>query len=219
MNPSAREEYRALLRRQRDLTRDYERLLDKLHEEGESATLLPTCIGWPTPPVYVERRCALDRDIDGNMHLVTLPGQRAVGLKELRDFTSQVESLIIVDQYMFSGDGGTASAIAEDFKRTARIAGKRLNRVHFIYDPSHATKAICDEIAKQLAQHKVHMSERHTNIVHDRLWIADRSRALVIGTSFNGIGSRAAFLIPLPHPDLNSVLEYLDENALSRAEA
>ena len=62
------------------------------------------------------------------------------------------------------------------------------------------------------------MTEHGTDTVHDRVWIADRKRGLVVGTSFNGLGSRAAFLLPLPDPDLVAVLEYLDEHSLSRAE-
>jgi hypothetical protein len=219
MAASAQEQYRSILHRQRELNREYDALLDKLVEEGGETRFPPPGIGWPSRTVYVERRCALERDADGNMNFVTLPGQRSIGLKELRDFTAQTEDLIVVDPFVFSGTRGDAQAVAEDFKRAARVGGKTLKRVHFVCDAGHTTAAVRSEIAALCAHHKVRMSERHTDTIHDRVWIADRARALVVGTSFNGLGSRAAFLLPLPDPDLKAVLEYLDAQSLSRAEA
>jgi hypothetical protein len=217
MSTSAREEYRSLLRRQRELSHEYDALLDRLIEEGDGIQLPPPSIGWPSRTVYVERRCALERDVEGNMQLVALQGQRHIGLNELRDFTDQTEALIVVDPYIFSGIRGSAAAIAEDFKRAARVGGKSLKRVHFIRDVNETTNAVRSEIVALCAKHKVHMTERHTDAIHDRIWIADRLRGLVVGTSFNGLGSKAAFLLPLPNPDLKALLKHFDAHSLSRA--
>ena len=219
MTPAFREEYKALLRRQREVNRDYETLLERYTESDEGATHLPPGLGWPSRPIYVSRRCALDRDGAGNLGLMTLPGQRSIGLKELRDFTVEAEDLIVIDPYVFSGHRGSAEQIATDFKKTARVAGKWLKKIHFVYDKEKVTNAVKNEIQQILLENSVKSSESQTSEIHDRIWIADRSRALVVGTSFNGLGGRAAFLLPLPDPDLKSLLEYLDEKSLSRAEA
>ncbi len=218
---SLQEQYRDLLRRQRELDRAYEALLDQQEELADGNSLLPPHLRHPSRVVYINRRCALDRADDGTLHLVTLPGQRTVGLKELRDFTVEAEDLIIVDPYVFSGTTERAVNIAEDFKRTARVGGKWLKRVHFIYDSSAkcTTKTVKSAISQVLKDSSIKMSSRATNLMHDRVWIADRKRALVVGTSFNGLGGRAAFLLPLPDPDLQALLEFLDANSLSRAEA
>jgi len=219
--PSLQEQYRDLLRRQRDLDRAYEALLDQQEDVAEGHSLLPPNLRHPGRLVYINRRCALDRADDGTLHFVTLPGQRTVGLKELRDFTVEAEDLIIVDPYVFSGPAERASNIAEDFKRTARVGGKWLKRIHFIYDSSTkcTTKTVKAAISHVLKDSSVKMSSRPSNLMHDRVWIADRKRALVVGTSFNGLGGRVAFLLPLPDPDLQVLLEFLDVNSLSRAEA
>ena len=219
--PSIQDEYRDILRRQRELNRAYEALLERQESPAEGSTLLPPHPWRPDRVVYVNRRCALERSDDGSLHLITLPGQRSIGLKELRDFTVDVESLIIVDPYAFSGSSDRAEEIAEDFKRTARAGGKWLKRVHFVYDPStkSTTKAVKAAISKVFKESNIQMSTRKSSEMHDRVWIADRKRALVVGTSFNGIGGRAAFLLPLPEPDLQALLEFLDEKSLSRAEA
>lgn len=219
--PSLQEQYSDLLRRQRALDRAYEALLDQQEGLGASNSLLPPHLRHPSRVVYLNGRCALDRADDGTLHLVTLPGQKAVGRKELRDFTIEAEDLIIVDPYAFSGPIQRASDIAEDFKRTARVGGKWLKRIHFIYDASTkcTTKAVRTSISQVLKDSSVKMSSRSSNLIHDRVWIADRRRALVVGTSFNGLGGRAAFLLPLPDPDLQALLEFLDKNSLSRAES
>lgn len=219
--PSLQEEYKDLLRRQRELNRAYEALLDRQEEHADGSPLLPPHLRHPERVVYVNRRCALERSDDGTLHFVTLPGQRTVGLKELRDFTANAEALIIVDPYVFSGPNDRAADIAEEFKRTARVDGKWLKRVHFIYDASTkcTTKTVKAAISRVLKDASITVSSRPSNVIHDRVWIADRRRALVVGTSFNGLGGRAAFLLPLPDPDLRALLEFLDENSLSRAEA
>jgi hypothetical protein len=218
MTSDAQEKYRLLLRRQHELNREYEAFLEQHEESFEGPVPLPPHLGFPSRTVYINRRCALDRDNEGNLGLVTLPGQRALGLKELRDFTVEAESLIVVDPFVFSGNKASAKVIAAEFERTARVAGKWLKRVHFIYDQSHMTNSVKAEIEGALAENNVRSTRCHSDVIHDRLWIADRSRAIVVGTSFNGIGGRAAFLLPLPEPDLNALLEFLDENSLTRAE-
>ena len=37
--------------------------------------------------------------------------------------------------------------------------------------------------------------------VHDRVWIKDFHSAYVVGTSFNGLGDKCAFILSLPEED------------------
>lgn len=129
------------------------------------------------------------------------------------------ESLIIVDPYVFSGPRSSAEQISNDLKKSARIGGKSLRRVHFVYDSDNVTATLRSSVRKLLATESVKMTEAQTGELHDRVWIADRKRGIVVGTSLNGIGERAAFLLPLPEPDLTALLEFLDNRKLSRAES
>jgi hypothetical protein len=45
---------------------------------------------------------------------------------------------------------------------------------------------------------------------HDRFWIADRARGLVVGTSLNKIGSRIFFVDELSESDVAAVLAEVD---------
>lgn len=122
---------------------------------------------------------------------LTLPGERETGLKELRDFTSEAKSLIIVDRYIFSGKKENAEQIAKEFSRSARLAGKWLKQIHFVHDPSQTTQEIEKHVTQRLNDEDVRMTSAHVTEIHDRIWIADRKRAIVVGTSLNGIGKRS----------------------------
>jgi hypothetical protein len=178
----------------------------------------------PFPPfrertIYIERQCAFANEQDSFMQMLTLPGQRASGLKEIRDFTFETESLIIVDPYIFSGASNKAGDITDDFKKSVRAAGKHIKRIHFVYDtaPGNTTNAIRSSIKEMLKDGSIIVTEVQSGILHDRIWISDRKKAIVVGTSLNGIGGRVAFILPLPDEDLNSLIDYLDQNNLSRS--
>jgi len=168
--------------------------------------------------VHIERQCAFAQESEKYIQMLTLPGQRASGLREIRDFTSGTESLIIVDPYIFSGSGDKADAITDELKKSVRATGKCIKRIHFVYDPQpdKTTNAIRNSIKKMLKEESVHVTESQSNVLHDRIWISDRKRAIVVGTSLNGIGGRIAFILPLSDEDLSALLEYLDENHLTR---
>jgi len=217
--PTPLQTYKDLLRRQRELDREYETLLEQQDCLVQGTSLLPPRLRQANRVVYINKRCALDRTDDGTLHFLTLPGQRAGGLSELRDFTRNAVDLIIVDPYIFNGRAERGIDIAENFKKSARVCGRWLKRIHFVYDPSQTTRAVKSRILKTLKDESIVASSCESKLIHDRVWIADRKRALVVGTSFNGLGGRAAFLLPLPDSDLLEFLKFLDENSLSRAEA
>ena len=169
--------------------------------------------------VYVERSCPLSNSGSNQIHMLTKPGERSNGLKELRDFTRESESLIIVDPYFFSGKKTNAEKITDDLERCTRAKQKSLKRVHVIFDSSSETQSVRKCITNMFKSNGVHLSMATTDEVHDRVWVSDRERALVVGTSLNGIGNRAAFLLPLPDTDLNELLDFLDNNSLSRQES
>ncbi|MCK8136718.1 hypothetical protein [Pseudoalteromonas sp. 2CM28B] len=214
-----KERYLSLLRKQRELMFEYENMLEEvdLFEHPELLNF-PMLID-RHKRVYVENRCPLRESKNDSLQLLTKPGERNSGLKELRDFTRESESLIIIDPYFFSGESSKAQIIASDVEKCTRAKQRFLKRVHVVYDPSSQTKAVKKYIEEMFKNNSIYFSTSTTDEVHDRVWISDRNRALVVGTSLNGIGNRAAFLLPLPESDLNELLDFLDEKSLSRKES
>ena len=142
--------------------------------------------------IYVERQCGFAQEFEKHLQMLTLPRQRAYGLREIRDFTSETESLIIVDPFIFSGPSDRAEAITNELKKSVRAAGKRkhIKRIHFVYgtEPGNTTKDIRNRIMQMLKENSVQVTEAQSNVLHDRIWISDRKRAIVVGTSLNGVG-------------------------------
>ena len=143
---------------------------------------------------------------------------RATGLKEIRDFTRDARKLMIVDPYAFGGPSDTASVdeYVDHFCHVARLDGGCLSALHVIFDSTKGqTKSIRKSISARAKEAGVRFTESDTNVIHDRVWIADRERGLVVGTSFGGLGQRSAFLLDLPTADLKHVLEFFDESGLT----
>jgi hypothetical protein len=44
----------------------------------------------------------------------------------------------------------------------------------------------------------------HQEEIHDRVWLKDETDAVVVGTSFNGLGNKCAFLLNLEAADASS---------------
>ena len=141
---------------------------------------------------------------DGGMMrlLVGPPGSAATrqeGIKEIRDFTREAERLVIVDPYAYGGEGAAAGEYVDELCKAARLDGKTLRELHIVYSSRHGnTNAIKKELSERAYKAQVKLTDRDSEKVHDRIWLADGKRGLVVGTSFGGLGrSRAAFLLPL----------------------
>ncbi|NOU34203.1 MAG: hypothetical protein HOO96_40440 [Polyangiaceae bacterium] len=155
----------------------------------------------------------------GVTQLVTGPGlaTRSDGIKEIRDFTRDAVKLVIVDPYAYGGEGASAKKYVDELCKAARVGGKALKALHIIFSSSKGqTKAIQDELACRAYAAKVRLSDSDTDLIHDRIWIADGNRGLVAGTSFGGLGARASFLLPLPPSDLAHIQEFLEESGFLR---
>ena len=207
--------YREVLQRYNELMRDYEMFLSQLEEADLENYWLPAIIPHRSM-LYIERRCEFASDGEV-LRFLSVPGQRDIGLKELRDFTREAKSLMIIDPYIFSVEKEQAERFAKDLMESARVGGQWLEQIHFVHDPRHTRSGIKGCIEQRLKKKRIRMTDKPTTEIHDRVWIADRKRAIVVGTSLNGIGKRAAFLLPLPDCDLNALLDFLDQKALSRA--
>lgn len=139
---------------------------------------------------------------------------REEGLKDIRDFTKAATKLAVIDPYVFAGPARQADDYVRDFSRVARI-GPQFKALHIVYSSTKGnTFAIRKGIVRAAREAGTVLTYHDTDLIHDRIWIRDRSRALVVGTSFGGIGSRVAFLLPLPTADLARLLGFLDSHRL-----
>jgi len=152
------------------------------------------------------------------LEALVVSGGRHLGLKEIRDFTRDATNLIVIDPYAYGGEKATAGEYAKEFARAARFRSKVLEAVHIVYSSRHGkAHAVKKALADSARNDGVRLTDCDCDSIHDRVWIKDRAEGLAVGTSLGGLGKRATFLLELPVADLNYLLDYVDENNLSRA--
>lgn len=135
--------------------------------------------------------------------------KRQNGLKGIRDFTREATELLIIDPYIFSGGKSKSKAYIEEFKRSSRIDNSSVKRIHIIYCSKYDNRAIKTGIKKIAQQNNCTITSFDTDKIHDRIWIKNQSEAIVVGTSFNGLGDRLSFILELPKYDMYELLDYL----------
>jgi len=159
-------------------------------------------------------RCPISENQSGNLleFIVGANGKKE-GIKEIRDFTSDAKKIIIIDPYIYGGDTEKTDIYLEHFKKASRI--QNLERLHIIYGEKYGnTKKIRDGIKDLARENRCNFTEINTELIHDRIWIKNGEQAIVVGTSFGGLGNRVCFILELPNYDLVALKDFLKEKEL-----
>lgn len=120
--------------------------------------------------------------------------------------------LIIVDPYLFPkkpslGVEGYAKYVAELISPILSPA----STVKCVVNKS-TDLGVLEAVRTELAvrQPDVQMLVTKTELFHDRFWITDRAKGVVVGASLNGLGSRVFFIDTLTSRDVESVVKELE---------
>jgi len=125
-----------------------------------------------------------------------------------------IASLVITDPYLFTGSR------SKDCEAYAAAVGNIISpalteglHITAIVSPSQNNGKVRGAVEAELrARAKdVMLSVVESDDFHDRFWIADRARGIVIGTSFNKIGRRIFFVDDLSEADVAAVLAEVDQ--------
>lgn len=134
------------------------------------------------------------------------------GIKELQEFTAGAENLIIIDRYILQPNNLTD--YIDRLSKCTNLTSKSLKRIHLIY-PSWLHKSdVMKEFCDRCRRFQCTLSYKHSNNIHDRIWIKDGREALSVGTSLNGLGSRLALVLNLPQQDFTSLMDVLQQQEL-----
>lgn len=121
--------------------------------------------------------------------------------------------LIIADPYMFTSSRKNDADIYA--ASVAKIITPLLSdgtSLHFVADERNSCQAVHDEVTTALTSEVANLKIRTTysRDFHDRFWIADRTRGVILGTSLNKIGSKIFFIDKLSSRDVTAVLQEVD---------
>lgn len=183
--------YRMLFRRA-----DYslEAIQARLVDEGPSAFLNST---W------------LQEDISPKAPPATAEQRMAERMRKL----APTAGLIITDPYLFTRsrvkDSGVYAASLGTMMAPALMKGLQITAV---VKPSENDPMVRAAVETELRARQPGLSLRvvESDDFHDRFWIADRARGLIIGASLNKIGRRIFFVDELSDTDVAAVLSEVD---------
>ncbi len=122
--------------------------------------------------------------------------------------------LVITDPYLFTRsrarDSGAYAASLGSMMAPALVEGLQITAV---VKPSENDPIVRAAVEAELRDHvpSLGLSVVESDDFHDRFWIADRARGMVIGTSLNKIGRRIFFVDELSETDVTSVLYEIDK--------
>jgi hypothetical protein len=82
----------------------------------------------------------------------------------------------------------------------------------FVADKKVSCPAVQDEVTMALTAAVPNLKIRttHSGDFHDRFWIADRTRGVILGTSLNKIGSKIFFIDRPTSSDVTAVLNEIE---------
>jgi hypothetical protein len=124
-----------------------------------------------------------------------------------------IGELVITDPYLYTSSRKRDSQdYAASVARMLSPALKDGLRLTTVVSPSQNDETVRTAVLEHLhAQGRdLEVNVVESNDFHDRFWIADRKRGLIIGTSLNKIGSRIFFVDELSQSDIAAVLAEMD---------
>ena len=135
---------------------------------------------------------------------------RAKGVCYLSEWIGSTESLTIADPYLIK-HGGPIS-VDEYTKTLGSLLPFSITRLELFVGPRtprYWNQDVANSLNTLCAKRKIDLIVFHQELVHDRVWIKEGTDALVVGTSFNGLGNKCAFLLTLDESDRASFCEEL----------
>lgn len=161
---------------------------------------------------YIKYADLLDQK-DQDVKLLIPRGTRGRGLNFITNFVNTSKELIIIDPYFFAGKEKRLNHYINEIKRAINF--QNLESLIIIYDDSKDNSDYKTAIIEMAQHNDCHLKLQSTSLIHDRIWIKDKQEAILVGSSFGGVGKRRlSFIVDLPNEDLKALLEYLSDNNL-----
>jgi hypothetical protein len=149
--------------------------------------------------------CPLAQTDTSLPEVLILKGQRKNAHNYLNTELEQAKSLIIADPHFLGGAKGLSSKFGKAIRKVIPISVKDIVLfVNISREPEEyaAQKPYIEEFKKFINSRKIALEPYPADNIHDRVWIKDSRIGYSVGTSFNGLGNKCAFILKLPEQDL-----------------
>ncbi|SDT34433.1 hypothetical protein [Bradyrhizobium canariense] len=130
------------------------------------------------------------------------PTARADALVNLGACLAGTPHLIICDPYFLFLSGTRSS---DDYVDAVdSVLPTTLKSLEIFSGKRKRTPAVANGLNQLFKRRNIRVKSYKTDDIHDRVWIKDSQNAYSVGTSFNGLGNKCAFILPLPSADLRA---------------
>ena len=122
--------------------------------------------------------------------------------------TEPEQELLIIDPYIFNAstksDPNYIPFVESVFSETLG----RISRLHVATLPGH-DPGVLAAFEAMVKNHNRALTPvlKSTNVFHDRFWVVDQEKGIVIGTSLNGIGKRYALIDWVAEEDTKAIYQ------------
>lgn len=135
------------------------------------------------------------------------PQARGEAHQHLGEIVAGAREITICDPYLLQP---YASAPPKDYVTSLLgLLPNGLKTLEIFVKPRVRNREVADEFNRVCRSRSIRVVAHKTEQLHDRVWIADHERAYTVGTSFNGLGNRCAFILPLPPEDRRAFMREL----------
>ncbi|MBU0712336.1 hypothetical protein KKA87_10500 [bacterium] len=120
------------------------------------------------------------------------------------------KDLLIIDSYLFPNVHD--SDYIDYFIAVFQGSISKCNKLSIVTKKDR-NERIENEIVKRILNVNSNLTicQKYSNIFHDRYWIADQSRGLLVGTSLNGIGRKYSTIDYLDNRDTLEIIDKFNE--------
>lgn len=146
---------------------------------------------------------------EGNNVLQLMTGVGVAAQTEAVDYMrsgfSGAKQLIICDPYFLLSNSKNSKA--DYLARIDEVIPKTVKAIELYVKPRKRDAEVAAGFTKLCQDRGIKLTCRKTEELHDRVWIADSTRAFVVGASFNGLGKKCAFILELPEEDRRNFIK------------
>jgi hypothetical protein len=131
------------------------------------------------------------------------------GMRLLKTYSDGATDFIIVDPFILWAPHKNVPPYINRLSDCLNLANGTLKKLHLVWGTTRPAPDVLTALSAKCSLHRCAFSAKDTEAIHDRVWIRDRNQAWLVGGSFNFLGGRLCFTLPLPDADFKIFCEFL----------
>ncbi len=166
---------------------------------------------------YFKRSGLVECIVGKNMPLPSITSLVSDYVNEILGQTATSQELIIIDPYLFKDNSRCSSADLQNrIENILHLHANKISKIVCITDSTKYNAAIKNAVEAnlKLINSTLTIDVKFSTDYHDRFWIANRNKGIVVGTSLNGLGNKMALIDFIDSVDIKDVVDDLKTNGL-----